>query len=97
MSTTAIRYILPFNGRQPGSTETVANAVATARIDGGIARLASDNDNSASIYERDLLVATSGKLPTVAGDYADDAAAATGGVALGQMYHTSGAVKVRVA
>jgi hypothetical protein len=30
-------------------------------------------------------------------DFADDAAAATGGVVLGQMYHTSGAMKIRVA
>lgn len=30
------------------------------------------------------------------GDYADDAAAATAGVAVGEFYHTSGAVKVRV-
>ncbi len=35
------------------------------------------------------------KLPTVGGDYADDTAAAAGGVAVGSMYHTSGAVKIR--
>lgn len=29
-------------------------------------------------------------------DYADDTAAASGGVAVGEFYHTSGAVKVRV-
>lgn len=29
-------------------------------------------------------------------DYADDTAAAAGGVAVGEFYHTSGAVKVRV-
>ena len=31
------------------------------------------------------------------GDYADDTAAATAGVPVGGFYHTSGAVKVRVA
>ncbi len=35
-------------------------------------------------------------LPTVLGDYANDAAAATGGVAVGRLYHTSGAVKIRL-
>jgi len=30
------------------------------------------------------------------GDFADDGAAASGGVEVGQFYHTSGAVKVRV-
>ena len=30
------------------------------------------------------------------GDYADDAAAAAAGVALGGLYHTAGAVKVRI-
>lgn len=35
-------------------------------------------------------------LPTVLGDYADDSAAAAGGVAVGRLYHTSGAVKIRL-
>ncbi len=35
------------------------------------------------------------KLPTIGGDYADDTAAAAGGVPVGSMYHTSGAVKIR--
>ena len=45
---------------------------------------------------------TAGGLAVVAGavslpltDYADDAAAAAGGVAVGGLYHTSGTVKVR--
>lgn len=33
----------------------------------------------------------------VADDFADDAAAATGGIGIGELYHTSGAVKIRVA
>jgi hypothetical protein len=42
------------------------------------------------------LNAVSAKLPTVLGDYVNDAAAATGGVAVGSMYHTSGVVKIRL-
>lgn len=34
-------------------------------------------------------------LPTVGGDYADDTAAAAGGIAIGRLYHTAGAVKIR--
>jgi hypothetical protein len=37
------------------------------------------------------------QLPTVGGDYANDAAAAGGGIAVGSLYHTSGAVKIRLA
>lgn len=37
------------------------------------------------------------QLPTVAGNYANDAAAAAGGVLVGNMYHTSGVVKIRLA
>lgn len=95
--TTTVRFIAAFNGKSPGDTAALADAVATAYIAGGLARLASEDDNSASIYERNLLVTTAGKLPTVAGDFEDDTAAEAGGVAVGQMYHTAGAVKVRVA
>jgi hypothetical protein len=35
-------------------------------------------------------------LGTSLSDYADDTAAATGGVAVGGLYHTSGTVKVRL-
>ena len=37
------------------------------------------------------------QLPTVAGNYANDAAAAAGGVLIGNMYHTAGVVKIRLA
>lgn len=50
-----------------------------------------------------LIAAASGKaiitkeyLPTVAGNYANDSAAASGGVLVGQMYHTAGVVKIRL-
>jgi hypothetical protein len=41
-------------------------------------------------------VALTSQLPTVAGNYVDDAAAAVGGVLVGGMYHTAGAVKIRL-
>ena len=35
-------------------------------------------------------------LVKVADNYADDTAAATGGIAIGKMYHTAGVVKIRL-
>jgi hypothetical protein len=35
-------------------------------------------------------------IPDVADDFADDAAAAIGGIGVGELYHTSGAVKLRL-
>jgi hypothetical protein len=43
------------------------------------------------------VTAVSDKLPTTGGNYADDTAAAVGGIAIGSMYHTAGAVKIRLA
>jgi len=42
-------------------------------------------------------IALNTQLPTVAGNYANDAAAAAGGVLVGNMYHTAGVVKIRLA
>lgn len=42
-----------------------------------------------------LEISATGVKPKVA-NYADDAAAAAGGVAVGEMYHTSGTVKIRL-
>lgn len=41
-------------------------------------------------------VALTSQLPTVAGDYLNDAAAAAGGILVGGMYHTAGVVKIRL-
>ena len=41
-------------------------------------------------------VALTSQLPTVAGDYANDIAAAAGGILVGGMYHTAGVVKIRL-
>lgn len=37
-----------------------------------------------------------GNVSVVGGDYANDASAATGGIAVGGLYHTSGVVKIRL-
>jgi hypothetical protein len=41
-------------------------------------------------------VALTSQLPTVAGNYVNDVAAAAGGVLVGGMYHTAGVVKIRL-
>ena len=57
------------------------------------ARSSKDIDLTAAINnEAEVL----GLVFDIADDYADDAAAATGGIAIGQFYHTDGAVKVRL-
>jgi hypothetical protein len=43
------------------------------------------------------LGAVAAAIPDVADDFADDAAAAIGGIGVGELYHTSGAVKLRLA
>jgi hypothetical protein len=92
--TITVRYLLPIKGKSPGDTEALADAVANAYIDGGLARLASDNDNAGSTSLQAQIDGINAKL--VLANYADDAAAATGGVAVGGLYRTAGAVKVRV-
>lgn len=42
------------------------------------------------------LTVTAGAVAIPLSDYADDTAAAAGGVAVGALYHTSGTVKVRL-
>ena len=41
-------------------------------------------------------LATLDDLPQVANDFVNDAAAAIGGIAVGNLYHTAGAVKIRL-
>ena len=91
----SIRFIKPWNGYQPGQVATLANEAAL--IAGGIARDAAENDNAGATDLQSQITAVAAELPTVAGDYANDAAAAAAGVAVGDLYHTSGTVKVRLA
>ncbi|HEY9342630.1 MAG TPA: hypothetical protein VIQ23_13685 [Hanamia sp.] len=57
------------------------------------ARLSKDVDLQGAINSE---VAALGLEFDIADNYADDAAAATGGIAIGGLYHTSGTVKVRL-
>jgi len=106
-----IRYITSFNGKQPGDTASLSTGVEEALIAGGLARAGTEDDNSGrtdlqaqvtslstalSTANVSLSTATA-KLASVATNYADDAAAAAGNVAVGSLYSTSGAVKVRAA
>jgi hypothetical protein len=59
-----------------------------ATLSGGIKTITFPNANG--------VVALNAQLPTVSGNYANDSAAATGGVLVGNMYHTSGTVKIRL-
>lgn len=90
----SIRFIKPWNGYQPGDVATLGNE--SDLIAGGIARDAAEDDNAGADDLQAQIDATEAKLPTVAGDYLNDAAAEAGGVAVGALYHTAGAVKVRL-
>ena len=92
--TTTVRYLVAFKGKSPGDTEALEDEVATARIEGGLARLASEDDNAGSTSLQAQIDGINAKF--VLSDYEDDSAAETAGVAVGGMYHTTGAVKVRV-
>jgi len=92
---TTVRYLVAFKGQSPGDTEALADLVATAYIAGGLARLASEDDNAGSTSLQAQIDGINAKL--VLSNYADDPAAATGGIPVGGLYRTAGAVKVRVA
>lgn len=80
-----------------GLSNTPANNfVLDASADNGTMKLARGNPGATT---QDILtVDAAGNLkPGVLGNYASDAAAAAGGVPVGGLYHTAGAVKVRVA
>ena len=44
-----------------------------------------------------LVSFTNNNIVKVADNFADDSAAATGGIAMGGLYHTNGTVKIRLA
>jgi hypothetical protein len=70
-----------------GSGNTITSSAHTAMI-GCIDRTAT---TSGATFVENLVIFNYANL-----DFADDAAAATGGVVLGQVYHTSGALKIRI-
>ena len=82
---------------QFGRSNTPANNfVIDASADNGTMKLA--RGNAGATTQDILTVDASGNLkPGVLGNYASDSAAATGGVPVGGLYHSSGTVKVRTA
>lgn len=96
----AVRFITTWEGYKPGDVATFSGTdgepAEADLISGLIARDAAENDNAGATDLQTQISAVAAKLPTVAGDHADDTAAAAAGVALGALYHTSGAVKVRL-
>lgn len=76
------------------AAQTAAEATAAAAL---AAHVADSDPHPTYTTAAELASALSDALPTVSGDYANDAAAAAGGVAVGELYHSSGAVKIRLA
>jgi hypothetical protein len=111
MANKTIRFITAWNGYKDGDIATFLEAESDALIAGRLARDASENDNTfvtdlqgqintheAAINGISTVLGVVGGLVTQSADeYADDAAAALGGVAVGDMYSVAGVVHVRVA
>jgi hypothetical protein len=71
-----------------GNNNTISGSTTNAAMVGCSTKSATRND---ATFVENLVVFNYAGL-----DFADDAAAATGGVVLGQIYHTSGAMKIRI-
>ena len=110
MANKEIRFITAWNGYKDGDTATFLEATSNALIAGRLARDATENDNTfvtdlqgqintngASITGISTVVGVIGTTLTEASEtYADDAAAAAGGIAVGDFYNTAGTLKVRL-
>jgi hypothetical protein len=99
----SVRFITTWEGYKPGDVATFSGTdgqpAEADLIAGHIARNATDNDNAGATdlqSQITALVPSVAKLVKVGSNYADDAGAATGGVAVGGLYHTNGTVKVRL-
>lgn len=101
MTTKAVKFITAHDGYTIGDVATFDTAVSNALIAGLLARDASENDNNFTTdLQGQINAANAARIALVASmsvEFADDAAAATGGVAIGGLYRTVSAVKVRVA
>lgn len=94
-----VRFINTYEGYKPGDTADFTEPKEAALIAGLVARDAAEDDNAAATDLQSQITALSpsvAKLAKVGTDYADDTAAAAGGVAIGALYHHAGAVKVRL-
>jgi hypothetical protein len=95
----SVRFLTSWNGYQPGDVATFSGQdgepVESDLIDGGLARDAAENDNTTpNLTDRVTTLETD--LTILASDFADDAAAEAGGIPVGNLYHNSGAVLVRL-
>ena len=55
------------------------------------------SDSTKNVKASTLNTYFSNNIVNIANNFADDTAAATGGIAVGGLYHTAGVVKVRIA
>ena len=99
----AVRFITTWEGYKPGDVATFSGTdgepAEADLISGLIARDAAEDDNAGATDMQSQITAASpsvAKLAKVSTAYDDDTAAAAGGVAIGALYHTAGAVKVRL-
>jgi len=93
----AIRFLTPWNGYPEGAVATLdteEDEIEATLIAAGLARDAAETDNA--VITPTTLATLVSAAELVDADYADDAAAEAGGIAIGQMYHTEGAVRIRV-
>lgn len=77
-------------------TSSVDTGDAFTILKNGLATLPSVTNDLISAELTGKAVVTKEYLATVNGNYVDDVAAASGGVSVGQMYHTAGVVKIRL-
>ena len=93
-----------------GNNEIIGSRESTITGGNDVSLISTIKSNSGS-YDRVVMLGTSGRTSTTSSatfvenlvvfnyanlDYANDAAAASGGVVLGQIYHTAGALKIRI-
>lgn len=96
----SVRFLTSWNGFQPGDVATFSGEngepVESDLIEGGLARDAAENDNTTPNLT-DRVSAVESDLNILTSDFVDDAAAEAGGIPIGDLYHNSGAVLVRLA
>jgi len=95
----SVRFITVWETYRVGQVASFSAPIEAALIAGGLARDAAENDNAGATdlqAQISALQPSVAKLVKVSTNYADDTAAAAGGVAVGALYHTNGTVKVRL-
>jgi len=94
-----------YNGESVTLANNITGAVSSLSPDGlilnatggfGQGTITSNLLTDSRSYELPNQSGTLALLPEIENDFADDSAAATGGIAVGALYHTSGVVKIRL-